>query len=78
MDELDIPGLEKGKRTERVEWGERSISDTSLVGPVGSVRKAYGEEQARGYDGAFYPGGPRVKEAVKRTVVTYTSDWEPA
>lgn len=76
--ELDIPGIEKGKRTERIEWGQRALEDCFLIGRKGTVRKAYGEEQARGYDDAFYTGGPKVFEAVQRTVVTYTGDWESA
>lgn len=69
---------EAGKRSERVEWGCRALRDTTLLGPKGSVRAAPGEEAARGYDGAFYPGGPVMFEPVRRTIVTYTNDWESA
>lgn len=74
----DLFGTPDGKRTERVEWGQRSICDNYLIGPKGTVRPAPGPEAARGHDGAFYPGGPVVFEPVQRTVVTYIGPWEPA
>jgi hypothetical protein len=69
---------EPGKREERIEWGQRSIRDNFLIGPKGTVRPCPGEQAARGYDGAFYEGGPIQFEPVRRTVVTYTTAWERA
>lgn len=74
----DLFGTPEGKRTERVEWGQRSIRDNFLIGPKGTIRLAAGPEQARGYDGAFYEGGPRQFEPVRRVVVTYAGPWETA
>lgn len=73
---FDLPVEVEGKRTERVEWGQRSIRDNFLVGPKGTIRPCPGEEAARCYDGAFYPGGPVMVEPVRRTVVTFTGSWE--
>lgn len=78
---FDLPAagvVEHGKRTERIEWGQRAIRDHVLIGKKGTVRPAPGEEAAYGYDGAHYRGGPVMFEPVKRTVVTYTGDWEAA
>lgn len=72
----DLFGTPEGARTERVEWGQRAIRDGYLVGPRGTVRPAPGEEAARGYDGAHYPGGPVMFEPVRRVIVTYTGPWE--
>lgn len=74
---MDLFGTPEGKRTEHTEWGPRAIRDGStLLGPKGTVRLAVSEEQARGYDGAHYPGGPVFFEPVRRVVVTYTGPWE--
>lgn len=72
---FDLFGDPVGKRTEHVEWGCRSVRYSELSGPPGTVSPAPSEEAARGYDGAYYEGGPKMFEPVCRTVVTITSDW---
>ena len=72
----DLFGAPEGMREERIEWGQRSLHDNPLIGPRGTIRSAPSEFAARGYDGAFYSGGPRVFEPVRRTIVTYTGPWE--
>lgn len=70
-------GGETGRRTEQVQWGRRLLRDTAY-GRKGTVSPCSDERQASSYDGADYPGGPVVAEAVQRTVVTYTGRWQSA
>lgn len=67
---------EQGKRTEVVEWGLRQTVGNYLRGK-GQVEIRPSEERARDQVGQVYAGW-RDTEVVRRTVVTYTSDWEPA
>jgi len=71
---FEVPDM--GKREEHIEWGQRAIRDGVLIGKRGTVRTACSEEAARGYDGAHYPGGPKMFEPVHRTITTYTGKWE--
>lgn len=73
----DLFGNPDGKRTERTEWGQRYTRD-NVFGRKGEVARTPGETAARLHSGAFYPGGPKSFVPVRRTVVTYTSDWEEA
>jgi hypothetical protein len=68
---------EAGRRQERIEWGHRYTRNNAF-GNKGQVVPCCGEAQARGYDGAFYPGGPKSFEPVRRVVVTYTGVWDKA
>lgn len=69
-----LPGLEAGRRTERVEWGLRSTADTFLH-RKGEVSARPNEENARNCVGRVESGW-RATEIVRRTVVTYTTPWE--
>ena len=73
---MTLPGFDPGRRAERFEWGARSLVDHYVSGKRGHVEPVHTEAQARGYDGAYYPGGPRLFEPVCRTIVTYTGEWE--
>lgn len=76
---FDIPEnayVEHWSRSEETQWGQRAIRDGVLIGKRGTVRSSPSEESARGYDGAHYPGGPKMFEPVRRTIVTYTGAWE--
>jgi hypothetical protein len=76
MTTLPIPGIEAGRRVERVEWGLRQTVGTFLM-DKGEVDTRPSEENARSLVGSAHTGF-RNTEVVRRTVVTYTSDWEPA
>lgn len=71
---------EQGRREERVEWGLRATADQQPFGMrKGQVDVRPGESSARfGVTDEATRYGWRDCEVVKRTVVTYTSDWEPA
>lgn len=81
MSEAPLFG-ERGKRTERIEWGVRALEDHRLRAVGIGIRKGQvearpGESLARFCvtdEGASY-GWPPC-EVVRRTVVTYTGDWE--
>lgn len=67
--------IEKGRRTERVEWGNftdrADFRDGAGVAPVESESQArYRAEQTY-----FGHRGPYQTPVVSRTVVTYTTDW---
>ncbi len=69
-------GVEPGKRVERVEWGLRQTIGTYLM-KKGQVELRSNEESARSVVGNIYYGW-RGTEVVRRTVVTYTTEWEAA
>lgn len=71
-----LPSMEAGRRVERVEWGLRFTTDTALE-RRGHVEPRPSEENARACVGVVHYGW-RGTEVVRRTVVTYTTDWEPA
>ena len=71
-----LPGMEAGRRTERVEWGLRFRSDTGLH-RKGHVEPRPSEHNARQCVGRSDYGW-RDTEIVRRTVVTYTTKWETA
>jgi hypothetical protein len=73
-DQSALPGMEAGRRTERVEWGLRSTADTVLH-RKGEVDVRPGEENAR-YCVGRVECGHRSTEIVRRTIVTYTTPWE--
>lgn len=74
--ELDIPGLEKGRRVERVEWGNSTERADFREGA--GVSPAESESQARYRAEQTYYGhrGPYRTPVVRRTVVTFTTPWE--
>ena len=76
MTVADLFGTPEGEKATRIEWGQKSTHDHVLTGRKGTVRLAPSEQAARGYDGAHYPGGPKVFVPVQRVVITYTSGWE--
>jgi len=69
-----LPGMEAGRRAERVEWGLRQTIGTFLQ-RNGEVTIRATEEQARKCVGRPELGW-RGTEIVRRTVVTYTTPWE--
>ena len=69
-----LPGMDAGKRTERVEWGLRWTTDT-VFGRRGTVEPRPDEANARKCEGVA-EWGWRGTEVVSRTVVTYTTPWE--
>jgi hypothetical protein len=69
-----LPGMEAGRRTERVEWGLRQTIGTFLM-RKGDVDLRTGEDQAREC-AVRAELGWRGTEVVRRTVVTYTTSWE--
>ncbi|OBB17033.1 hypothetical protein A5761_11300 [Mycolicibacterium setense] len=78
---FDLPGpTERGKRVERIEWGVRWLCDY-VTTKRGQITKAPNENQARMW--ATHPEAPYwgfpsgYVQVVSRTVVTYTSSWEP-
>lgn len=75
--ELDIPGLEQGRREVTVEWG--NVTDKRDYPDEAGIRLAPGESSARARAQDTYYGhrGPYRTPVVRRTVVTYTSEWEP-
>lgn len=81
---FELPGRdERGKRVERTEWGVRWLRDSpALTSKRGQITQAPNENQARrwaSHPEAQYWGFPAgYVEVVFRTVVTYTSSWEPA
>lgn len=71
-----LRGTEAGRRLERVEWGLR-FRATTFLHRKGTVEPRPSEQNARQLAGrAEY--GWRDTEVVSRTVVTYTTRWEPA
>ena len=71
-------GVELGRRVERVEWGLRATAD-SFLRRKGQVEIRPSEDNARLILDGVARGehyGWRNVELVRRTVVTYTSDWE--
>lgn len=78
--ELDIPGIEKGKRSELIQYGVR-FPEGNLQYRAGDVvgcseYKARWLTSAAAQDELPYHGYPRNGELVTRTVVTYTGPWE--
>lgn len=69
-----LPMFDEGKRSERVEYGERLIRDCAF-GKKGHVEPRPNDWDP--YDGAYYEGGPKTFEIVQRTIVTYTGPWVP-
>lgn len=68
-----LPGMEAGRRTERVEWALRGTADTFLH-RKGEIIPRPDEENARSCVGRQELGW-RDTEVVCRTVVTYTTPW---
>ena len=81
---FDLPvRAERGKRVERTEWGVRWLRDSpALTSKRGHITQAPSENQARQWathPEAQYWGFPSGSvHVVSRTIVTYTSSWEPA
>lgn len=72
-DQAALPGMEAGRRTERVEWGLRSAAGTCFH-RKGEVTPRVSEEHARKCAGHPELGWGET-EIVRRTVVTYTTPW---
>lgn len=68
-----LPGMEAGRRTERVEWGLRSTA-SDFLHRKGDVTPRVSEQHAR--ECAVTGLGWGAIEIVQRTVVTYTTPWE--
>lgn len=68
-----------GRRAETIEWGVRQTHD-DVFGKAGQVQPCGGEARARQIvdnpERRYWRTSP--VEVVKRTVVTYTTSWEPA
>jgi len=73
---FDLEPEQQGKREEHVEWGLRYPAGAYLA-PTGGVEKRPSEENARGNVDQLYRGTAGTV-VVRRTVVTYTTDWEEA
>jgi hypothetical protein len=71
-----LPGMDAGRRVQRVEWGLRRTADTVLE-RKGEVTIRSSEEQARECVGRPELGW-RGTDIVRRTVVTSTTAWERA
>lgn len=65
---------EPGRRVERVEWGLRQTVGNFLM-RKGDVDLRGDEDNARACVGEISYGF-RDTEVVRRTIVTYTTDWE--
>lgn len=72
----DLFGTPAGKRGERVEWGLRQTIGNFLM-DKGKVDPRPSEENSRLLVGDVYSGN-RDTEVVRRTIITYTTDWETA
>lgn len=73
MDELDLPGIEQGKRNSETEWGLR-YTRSNRFAKKGEVVFQPSETQARFNEGESAWGWADT-EVVSRVVVTYTTDW---
>lgn len=76
MAEAALPGMEAGRRTETVEWGLRWVDDT-ILHRRGHVEPRQDEQAARSVVGRREYGWHGT-EVVSRTIVTYTTRWEPS
>ena len=72
--QLAIGGMESGRRVERVEWGLRTTV-ANFLNRKGHVDIRFDEANARLLVNDIY-SGHRDTEVVRRTIVTYTTDWE--
>lgn len=70
---------ETGKRTERIEWGTRWPESTMYgLRRKGDIDRAEDERhaQVRAEYPLWGPSGEIFPQVVRRTVVTYTGEWE--
>lgn len=79
---FDLPGIDQGRRLERLEYAVRALSDGGGM-QKGEVHPL-GEHTARWLTSAAtreelpYYGYPQDLELVQRRIVTYTGNWEPS
>jgi hypothetical protein len=76
---FDLPGVDVGQRTERVEYAVRALEDgggmhRGDVEPC-SEHKARWLTSTEARDELPYHGYPRALELLTRVVVTYTGGW---
>lgn len=71
---FDLPAQEKGRRAEEVQWGVRCTHTVPGIVTAGHIDRSLTEASAR----TTANHNPGVYEAVRRTVVSYTTRWETA
>jgi hypothetical protein len=74
MEQAALPGMESGRRTERVEWGLRHTRD-SFMFKRGEVSMRPSLENALECLASDYCGWDGTEQLVSRTIVTYTGRW---